>query len=190
MRIKDDKKQEALFRATIKLVNDIGFASSSVSKIAKSAGVSPATLYTYFRNKDDLIVSTYMTVMDAMSAGIFTGLDTTLPVRDVLHQIWRNTFGYVQANRAGFLYTEQFAKSPYVQHLKVEDLKRFYAPLVTTIRRGVEEKVLKDVHFHMHAMFFLYPIFTLANPNSCHVVPIGDETVEAAFVLAWDAIRL
>ena len=37
MRIKDDIKQEALFQATVKLVNEIGFVSSSVAKIAKEA---------------------------------------------------------------------------------------------------------------------------------------------------------
>ena len=37
MRTKDDEKKEALFEATVKLVNEIGFASSSVSKIAGEA---------------------------------------------------------------------------------------------------------------------------------------------------------
>ncbi len=54
MRTKDDFKQEALFQATIKLVNDIGFVSSSVAKIAKEADVSPATIYVYHKNKEDL----------------------------------------------------------------------------------------------------------------------------------------
>jgi len=42
VRAKDEIKQEALFEATIKVVNQIGFASSSVSKIAREAGISPA----------------------------------------------------------------------------------------------------------------------------------------------------
>ena len=50
MRTKDDQKKEALFKATIKLVNEIGFASSSVSKIAKEANVSPSTIYVFFKN--------------------------------------------------------------------------------------------------------------------------------------------
>ena len=62
MRVKDDIKQDALFEATVKLVNEIGFAASSVSKIAKEAGVSPATLYVYYKNKEDLLVSTYIEI--------------------------------------------------------------------------------------------------------------------------------
>ena len=62
MRTKDDVKQEALVEATVKLVNQIGFAASSVAKIAKEAGVSPATLYIYYKNKEDLLVSTYVEI--------------------------------------------------------------------------------------------------------------------------------
>ena len=51
MRTKCEEKQEALFEATVKLVNEIGFAASSVAKIAKEANVSAATLYIYYKNK-------------------------------------------------------------------------------------------------------------------------------------------
>jgi hypothetical protein len=37
MRTKDDSKKEAIFEATIGLLNEIGFANISMSKIAKSA---------------------------------------------------------------------------------------------------------------------------------------------------------
>ena len=58
MRTKDEFKQDALLKATIKLVNEIGFVSSSVSKIAKEAEISPATIYIYYKNKEDLLIST------------------------------------------------------------------------------------------------------------------------------------
>ncbi|MCK4754383.1 MAG: helix-turn-helix transcriptional regulator, partial [Calditrichia bacterium] len=62
MRVKDEFKQDALFNATVKLVNEIGFVAASVSKIAKEANVSPATIYIYYKNKDDLLVSTYIEI--------------------------------------------------------------------------------------------------------------------------------
>lgn len=62
MRNKDELKQEAIIQATIKLVNKIGFVSSSVAKISKEANVSPATIYIYYKNKEDLLVSTYVEI--------------------------------------------------------------------------------------------------------------------------------
>ena len=60
MRTKDEGKQDAIIKATIKLVNEIGFVSSSVAKIAKEANVSPATIYVYYQNKEDLLISTLL----------------------------------------------------------------------------------------------------------------------------------
>lgn len=190
MRIKDDSKRQALIRATVRSVNESGFAAASVSRIAAAAKVSPATLYTYFENKDDLIVGTYRTVMAQWSQGLFSGLDAGQPVRDVLYAIWRNTFDYVSKNREDHLYTEQFSKSPYIRQIGLDELESFFGPLKAVIRRGVDEKILKDVHFHMHMMFFFYPILSLANPGDGHEGIIREKTVETAFQLAWDAIRL
>ena len=59
MRMKDDEKKEALFEATVKLVNEIGFVSSSVSRIAKEAKVADGTIYLYFNNKFDILISVF-----------------------------------------------------------------------------------------------------------------------------------
>ena len=93
MRIKDLHKQEAIIEATVLLVNEIGFVSSSVSKIAKKAGVSPATIYIYYENKDDLLVSTYVEIKKKMSRALLKNLDNSLPIRDVLESFWKNTNG-------------------------------------------------------------------------------------------------
>ena len=92
MRTRDDEKKEALFEATVKLVNEIGFVSSSVSKIAKEARVSPATLYVYYKNKEDLLVSTYIDLKLDLSQAILDDLDETLPIRDIMRNVW---FGFL-----------------------------------------------------------------------------------------------
>ncbi|THB78878.1 MAG: TetR/AcrR family transcriptional regulator, partial [Desulfobulbaceae bacterium] len=95
MRPRDDKKQEALFLATVQVVNEIGFAASSVAKIVKEAGVSPATLYIYFKNKEDLLVSTYLEIKQGMGEAMLEGFDNQLPIRDIFRRIWLNAFAYV-----------------------------------------------------------------------------------------------
>lgn len=190
MRIKDDKKKEALLLATIKLVNEIGFVSSSVSKIAKEANVSPATLYIYFKNKDDLIVSTYIEIKRSMSAAMLENFDPKLPVRDILQNTWHKIFNYVAANREDFRYAEQFSNSPYTELLDKSEIEKFFQPIIHVIERGIREKVIKDVHFEILTTFIFSPITILANPNHCHSFKITEENVDTAFQLAWDAIKL
>lgn len=181
---------EALFRTTIKLVNEVGFAASSVSKIAEAANVSPATIYTYFKNKDDLLILTYKISMKRMSENLFVGLSEDLHIKDSLYIIWWNIYNYILKNREEYLFTEQFSKSPYIQNIDLEEHKSFFSPLADLIRQGIKEKILKDEHFHMHMLFFYYPILALANPYVCHAVPLQEEVIETAFKFAWDSIKL
>lgn len=190
MRVRDDKKQVALYRATIKLVNEIGFEASSVSKIAREAEVSPATLYIYFKNKQDLIISTYIDIKKNMSQAILDDLDETKPVRDVLQQVWRNMFTYVSTNKEDFRFTEQFSNSPYHASVNKQELEKHFEPIVRVIKRGIEHKIIKDVSFTMLTAFMFHPIMVLANPNLCSDFELNNESIEASFQLAWDAIRL
>lgn len=190
MRTKDDKKQEALFLATIKLVNEIGFAASSVSKIAKEAGVSPATLYVYFKNKEDLLISTYVEIKLSMGAAILEGFDAERPIRDILHTVWHNTFAYAMANMDEFRYTEQFSNSPYSDQVMNVEIQERFQSLLKVIERGIEQKILKDVNLDIIGAFLFHPIMVLANPRHCKSFEATEDNVEIAFTMAWDAIKL
>lgn len=190
MRTKDDKKQEALFLATIKLVNEIGFAASSVSKIAKEAKVSPATLYIYFKNKEDLLISTYLEIKMSMGAAMLEGFDSGLPYYDIFRRLWFNTFKYASTYKDEFRYTEQFANSPYsdlVDRMKVQER---FAPILEAIQQGIEQKVLKNVSLDVFGAFMFYPVMVLSNPCHSKEFKITEENVEAAFTMAWDAVKL
>lgn len=190
MRTRDDKKQVALFEATIKVVNEIGFAASSVSKIAEIAGVSPATLYIYFKNKEDLLLSTYLEIKKDIGRVMIDQIDDNLPVYDNLHNMWRNMFAYSIANLAEFRYTEQFSNSPYNKLVDKDELLVAYEPLSRLIRRGVEQRIIKDVGPDLFAAFMLHPILVLANPNHCLAFEPTDKNIELAFRMAWDALRI
>ena len=190
MRIRDDKKYEALLLATVKLVNEIGFASSSVSKIAKEAGVSPATLYVYFKNKEDLLVSTYHEIKLGMSMAMLNSLDENQPIRDSFHLIWRNTFVYVAANLEEFRYSEQFSNSPYIDLVDNVQIQKNFEPIFRVIQKGIEQKIIKDVSFDIIAAFMFHPIIVLANPNHCKIFEPTENNIETAFQMAWDALKL
>ena len=190
MRIKDDKKAEALFEATVKLVNEIGFAASSVSKIAKEAKVSPATLYVYHKNKEDLLVSTYVAIKIKLSRAMLKNFDDTLPIRDILKSVWFNMFSYISEHVAYYKFAEQFSNSPYSLLVDKQEIEQFFKPVVRVIQRGIEQKIIKNVNQDILAVFIFYPITILANPSLCQNFQATEENIETAFNLAWDAIKL
>lgn len=189
MRVKDEIKQDALFEATVKLVNEIGFAASSVSKIAKQASVSPATLYVYHQNKEELLVSTYIRIKQLMGHSVQDNFDDSQPIRDILKQVWANIFSFVGEHPAYFQYMEQFSNSPYSDLVNKEEVEAYFEPVIRIILTGIEQKIIKNVNLDILSAFIFFPIMALANPRHCKNFELSQENMETAFNLAWDAIR-
>jgi AcrR family transcriptional regulator len=190
MRVRDDVKEAALFEATVKLVNEIGFASSSVSKIAKEAGVSPATIYVYHKNKEDLLVSTYVQIKLDLSKALLRDFNDQLPIRDIFRNAWFNMFEYISNHLEYYKFAEQFSNSPYNALVNKNEVEQYFQPLNKVLQSGIEQKIIKNVHPDILKAFMYYPITVLANPNLCQNFELNAENIEAAFTLAWDAIKL
>ncbi|MBT8332607.1 MAG: TetR/AcrR family transcriptional regulator [Deltaproteobacteria bacterium] len=190
MRTRDDVKEAALFEATVKLVNEIGFAASSVSKIAREAGVSPATIYVYHKNKEDLLVSSYIQIKLDLSKALLRDFNDQLPIRDIFRNVWFNMFDYISNNLEYFKFAEQFSNSPYGALVNKNEVEHYFEPLAKVLQTGIEQKIIKNVHPDILKAFMYYPIAVLVNPSLCQDFELNAENIEAAFSLAWDAIKL
>jgi len=189
MRTKDDIKQAALFEATVKLVNETGFAASSVSKIAKQANISPATIYVYYKNKEDLLVSTYTDIKKNISLALLKDFDDSLPIRDILKSVWVKMFNYIATHPDYFQYAEQFSNSPYQALVNKKEIEKYFEPMMNVLLRGIEQKMIKNVNFDILLAFIFYPIMAISNTWLCQDIKLNHDEIEAAFDLAWDAIR-
>ncbi len=190
MRHKDEHKQDAIIKATIKLVNEIGFVASSVAKIAKEANVSPATLYIYYKNKEDLLVSIYIDIKQKLSTAILKDFDENQPIRDILKKMWFNAFDYTSKYPDYFQFTEQFSNSAYSSLVNKQDLEKFFEPMIKILQKGIQQKIIKDVSFEILSVYMFYPVMLLSNPRLCANFELSAESIETAFTCAWDAIKL
>ena len=55
MRTRNIDKQELVKKKAIEMLVDIGFEGFSMNKLAQACDISVATLYIYYKDKDDLI---------------------------------------------------------------------------------------------------------------------------------------
>jgi TetR/AcrR family fatty acid metabolism transcriptional regulator len=67
---KSNGKYETILRSAIKVFASSGFFNSKVADVAREAGVADGTVYLYFKNKDDILVSIFNYYMEeALAAG-------------------------------------------------------------------------------------------------------------------------
>lgn len=189
MRVKDDNKHRAICEAAIELINKNGFADTSMSKIAKSANVSPATIYVYFENKEDLLNKLYIFAKGEMSAALLKGIKENLSVEEAFKIIWNNFYNYALKDNSKFAFTEQFANSPLVERCK-EQTKELFNPLISFFERGKQEKVFKDIPIEIFAAFTFTPLTGLIKEHLSGTIVLDKEGLKTAYEIAWDAVTL
>src|SRR5512145_255658 len=63
-------KRNRILRAAVKIFSRKGFFNSKVSEIARASGVADGTIYLYFKNKDDLLISLFEEKMGEVVADV------------------------------------------------------------------------------------------------------------------------
>jgi AcrR family transcriptional regulator len=88
-RPKSDDKRDALVAAAARVIAAQGL-SAPTAVIAKEAGVSNGSLFTYFETKTDLFSRAYLDLKTRMAATALDGLQAEAPLRDQLAHMWWN----------------------------------------------------------------------------------------------------
>lgn len=187
VRHKDDNKHQAICDAAIELITKNGFADTSMSKIARAAGVSPATIYVYFENKEELLNNIYLFVKQEMSTALLQSVGENLSVAEAFKIIWNNFYRYAAENPVRFAFTEQFANSPIVERCRAESMG-FYKPLIDWFERGKEEQVFKDIPLEIFIAFTFSPLTGLIKEHFSGEIVLDEKTLETTFEIAWDAV--
>lgn len=80
---KGNKKSE-IIEAAIRVFAEKGFFNAKVADVAREAGVADGTIYLYFKNKDDLLISLFETKMEVILSRFQLALQKTVNACDQL----------------------------------------------------------------------------------------------------------
>ena len=86
-------KYEAILRAAIKVFARSGFFNSKVADVASEAGVADGTVYLYFKNKDDILVSIFN---DHMNEALAHGRKSLAELDDPIEKIKKIVLAHLE----------------------------------------------------------------------------------------------
>jgi AcrR family transcriptional regulator len=86
-RPKSDDKRDAIMAAAIRVIAAQGL-SAPTAVIAREAGVSNGSLFTYFATKADLLNQLYMELKAEMAAAALDGVPAEGDVREQMRHVW------------------------------------------------------------------------------------------------------
>jgi len=189
MRTRDQAKYDSIVEASIRLTNTLGFDGISIAKIARDAGVSPATIYIYFENKDDLFTKLYIDIRSKMSKGALQGIRDGMTTEETFKSIWHNAFTFNLKHPEYLAYREQFEQTVMMKNIKVEDFE-LYQTINDLLKTGIKEKKIKDFPLPLLTSFAYVPIITLLNYHQAGIVKMNEERIQQACDIAWNAIQV
>jgi len=113
MRPRDPKKEKTIRRKALELIVRVGVDGFSMQNLARAARVSPATLYIYFKDRDDLLFQVYREQSELMTTEVLRGFDPDGTFADGLRIQWRNRARHALAHPLEARFLEQIRHSPY-----------------------------------------------------------------------------
>ncbi|MDY0281885.1 MAG: TetR/AcrR family transcriptional regulator [Salinivirgaceae bacterium] len=187
---KSIEKRDALLRATLSLVNSGGIQSTSMAKIAAIAGVSPATIYLYFKNKQDLVNQLYLTVKSEFTHKAFEGYNANGPVKQSFEQIWFNMAHFKLNHRAESSFLSQCDNTPMIDEMTRNEGLKLIQPLFDLMLRGQNKGIIKSISPYLFYAYTIYPMSFLLNMQKRALFELTDQCLKESWALAWNSIRI
>ncbi|OBX24098.1 MULTISPECIES: TetR/AcrR family transcriptional regulator [Bizionia] len=182
-------KRNALIKATIELVNNNGFHATPMSKIAKMANVSPATIYIYFENKQDLVNKTYLEVKGAYTDYAFATYSDELSVEAGFETIWKRIADFKQTELEKATFLAQCDNTPMIDEPSVQQGIKHLQPLLDLWERGKQEGVIKPLSNYILYAYAINPLSFLMMAQKRGNFELDQNQIDAAFQSAWSSIK-
>jgi TetR/AcrR family fatty acid metabolism transcriptional regulator len=139
-----DKKKKILISA-IKIIGDKGYQNSTIAEIAKDAGIGDATIYEYFKNKEDVLLSIPVEITKELIPQIN---DHMMGIKGAFNKLrkfiwwWLN---YIEKNPGygSIVLLELKTSKTYVSNEAYQAARNFYKIVLDIIREGQEEGSIK-----------------------------------------------
>lgn len=96
---KDKPKYKQIIEAAVVVIAENGYHQAQISKIAKQAGVADGTIYLYFKNKEDVLISVFYEKMGMFVDKVKDAIQTKRTASGKLLVMIENHFNILSADR-------------------------------------------------------------------------------------------
>ena len=143
---KDKPKYKQIIDAAIIVIAENGYHQSQVSKIAKQAGVADGTIYLYFKNKEDILISVFEEKMEIFVENLIGIIKEDITASEKLYKMIHNHFSVLAKNHHLATVTQlELRQSNLDLRLKINSILKSYLKLLDEIlNEGINSKEFEN----------------------------------------------
>ena len=189
-RPKDETKIEAIFEATLKLVQKSGFNGLKMADVAKAAGMATGTLYIYFKNKDVLINELFLALKRSKTSRMMLGVNPQDSFEETFRKLWFNYFDISMAEPERMLFIEQFAHTSYLTKKTKAQGDQLLEPLIAFLEEGIRKKIIRRLPVEILLSQLMGPIYEMVKVLQEKQTPITQTQKQGMFEMAWRSVTI
>lgn len=190
MRIKDEDKVSRIYLAAMKVINTEGFQGSSMTKIAAEAGLSPATIYLYFENKDDMIKKLFIHLKSKMGNSYFSPDTDLSPSKGTFRTIWLNHYQYIMDNPEEYNFLENFSNCPLIGHINPKNNHDYCPVFEMLFEQSKNIKLIQPLHNDIIYSLLFAPINQIVKKEKMIEKTLSTNDLIQIFEASWKAVSL
>jgi TetR/AcrR family fatty acid metabolism transcriptional regulator len=131
---KDKPKYKQIIDAAVIVIAENGYHQAQVSKIAKQAGVADGTIYLYFKNKEDILISVFQEKMGLFVSKLGDILEQEVSASDKLQLMIKSHFDLLANDLHLAIVTQlELRQSNHELRIKINGVLREYLLLMDKI---------------------------------------------------------
>jgi TetR/AcrR family transcriptional repressor of multidrug resistance operon len=189
MRTRDIEKEKLVKKIAVETIANGGFESFSMNKLAKACGISVATLYIYYKDKDDLLSQLAVEHGRMLAKSMLHNFDAEASFEAGLRQQWENRYRELINNPILSKFNDQLRASVYQDQFLstlMEDalvkLKRFNDNIIS---RGE----VREMPFEVYWSVAFAPLYALIKFNN-EGQSLGGKPFKMTDEMLWEAFDL
>jgi TetR/AcrR family fatty acid metabolism transcriptional regulator len=142
---KNSEKYHRIIRAATKIFARKGFYQAKISEIAREAGVADGTIYIYFENKDDILISLFEEEMKRVLDNMVEQISSERGPAEKLEKFALTHLQLIEQNQnmAEIIQVEVRQSSKFMKEYKNEKFAQYLDLIGDIVREGQEKGVFK-----------------------------------------------
>jgi len=188
MRVKDDDKTNRIYRAAMRVINLEGFQGSSMTRIASEADLSPATIYLYFENKDDMIKKLFIHLKLKMGNSYFITETDMSPSKGTFRTIWLNHYQYIMENMEEYNFLENYSNCPLINHIEKEYKHDYCGSFETLFEQSKAAMLIQPLHNDIIYSMLFAPISQMVKKSKSLGTILSTNELIQIFEASWKAV--
>jgi AcrR family transcriptional regulator len=161
MRTRDEGKEKSIRKQAIKIIVKEGLNNFSIQSLAKAANVSPATIYIYYKDKEDLIVTIGADVFEQILSNSLKNFNPESSFAEGLKVQWENRAEYFMKHPLEVAFIEQLRYSRFHDKIGMKIGPDFKQEMSRFVHNAIERKELVKLPFEVYWSVAFAPLYQL-----------------------------